>query len=64
MSLDFGIIDGPKFDYVNKGNPTIDVNPRTLYATWMNVTSGELFICTVNTIGVNVWSGQLGTLIS
>ncbi len=61
--MDFGIIDAPQFDYVNKGNPTIDVNPRTLYATWLNLTTGELFICINNSINTNVWSGMFSTVV-
>lgn len=62
--LTTNIIDSPQFDYVNKGDPTIDVNPRRLYATWLNLTSGELFICTDATTGANVWYGQAGTVVS
>lgn len=62
--LTTNVIDGPQFDYVNKGNPTIDVNPRRLYATWFNLTSGELFICTDISTGVNIWVGQLGKTVS
>jgi hypothetical protein len=62
--LPISVIDGPQFDYIQKGNPTIDVNPRTLYATWLNVTTGELFICINPTKGDNVWKGQLGTTVA
>ena len=57
------IMEGPQFDYVSKGNPTIDVNPRKQYATWMNITTGELFVCTKNTIDANSWRGSYKTII-
>jgi len=61
--LPINVINGPQFDYIQKGNPTIDVNPRTLYATWLNLLSGELFICIQNLTGDNRWQGQSGTYI-
>jgi len=51
------------FDYVSEENPTIDVNPIDRGKTWVNVTTGEVFVCTDITVGVNVWVGQLGTII-
>jgi sugar lactone lactonase YvrE len=62
-SFPVGIVDSPQFDYIQKGNPTIDVNPKTQYATWLNVTSGELWICTDNTKGFNWWKGNNGHAI-
>jgi hypothetical protein len=59
--LPVSIRDGAQFDYVNPANPTISVNPMKSWATWLNVTTGELFICVVNTTDNNEWSGQHGT---
>jgi len=59
----FGIVDAPQFDYILKQDPTITINPKKLYVTWMNLTSGELFICIDNTPDDNAWRGQLGTMI-
>ena len=61
--LNVSILDGYKFDYTSKNNPTADVNPTILYSTWVNLVSGELFICTDYTIDANVWVGQLGTTV-
>lgn len=61
--LPINVIDGPQFDYIQKGNPTIDVNPRTLYATWLNLETGELFICINNRSEENVWVGGSGLTI-
>ena len=60
---ELGIIDAPQFDYVQTGNPTIDVNPRRLHATWLNITTGELFVCIGSNTDLNVWRGQAGTQI-
>jgi len=61
--LKTSVLDGPQFDYVNPGNPTISVNPKKLYATWLNISTGELFICLDVDFGSNVWRGQFGTTI-
>lgn len=52
-----------RYDYVSPENPTIDVDPSTLYTTWLNVSTGELFVCRSNEVGLNMWIGQLGTTI-
>ena len=58
-----GIIDAPQFDYVVPVNPTIAVNPKKRFATWLNNVSGELFICLDAATGNNVWKGQMGTSV-
>lgn len=45
-----------KFDYTSTSNPTISTNPSVPNATWLNTSTGALYICTNNTAGVNVWS--------
>ena len=55
--------DSDRYDYVFSSNPTISTNPSTLYATWLNIMTGELFICRDNTMGGNIWIGQAGTSV-
>ena len=46
------------------GSPVIGTNPSTGVGTeWHNTTSGEIFLCTDATAGLNVWQGQKGTKI-
>ena len=52
-----------RWDYVMTGNPAVDTNPSSYPVTWLNLTTGEEFICIDNTVGVNVWKGTLGTTI-
>jgi hypothetical protein len=52
-----------KWDYMQTANPTVAVNPPHLYATWLNGTSGEEFVCIDNTSGANIWKGQMGTTV-
>jgi len=42
-------------------NPGQSENPEDVGAEWHNTTTGQIFICTDNTAGVNVWIGQKGT---
>ena len=44
-------------------NPTKTENPESVGAEWHNTTSGQIFICTDNTVGDNDWIGQKGTNI-
>ena len=44
------------------GSPVIGTN-KSVGAEWHNTTSGEIFICTDATTGLNVWQGQKGTKI-
>lgn len=57
------ILPNKGFDYINPGSPTISVNPSVAFVTWLNTTSGEIFVCTDNTVGANVWYGQMGTTV-
>ena len=52
---------GTNFDYTSPNNPTTDVNPSKDYATWLNTSSGEVFVCIDRTPNQNRWKGQLGT---
>ena len=51
-------------DYVSPVNPAINTNPSTIPVSWFNNVTGEMFYCTSNSIGANIWIGQLGTTIS
>lgn len=54
---------GSGFDYVNSGPPTAVVNPNRPFVTWLDMSTGEIFVCKDATSGANVWVGQLGTSI-
>jgi len=51
------------FDYVEASDPAVSTNPAYLYASWLNETTGQIFICTNNAPGANVWVGQMGDTI-
>jgi hypothetical protein len=51
-------------NYISTVNPTIDVNPPILNMTWLNSTTGEIFVCLDTTIDGNFWNGMLGTRIN
>ena len=51
------------FDYINTANPTVDVNPDRPYVTWLNSSTGEIFVCKDATAGSNVWYGQNGNSV-
>lgn len=55
---------GSRWDYVNTENPSYDTDPDKTGATWLNLTTGEEFVCTNNTAGFNEWVGSLGTWIN
>lgn len=50
------------FTYTETTDPLVTTNP-VLSATWLNSTSGEIFVCIDNTTDENTWVGQLGTVI-
>ncbi len=56
------IEDAKGFDYTETTNPTITTN-SDLPATWINSTTGEIFVCTDNTTDDNYWVGTAGTVI-
>lgn len=45
------------FDYIRDSDPTEAINPPRAYMTWLNSTTGEIFVCTDATAGSNVWVG-------
>jgi hypothetical protein len=56
----------PVANYELPSNPTATVNPVRIPVTWLNTTTGNIFICTDNTTDANVWklkSGFRGCLI-
>lgn len=53
-----------KWNYQSEVNPAIGINPVDIPSSWMNLATGEKFICIDNTIDANVWQGNLGTVIS
>lgn len=48
-----------RYDYINTGNPAIDTNPDDVGANWLNVSTGEIWVCTDNTPDANEWFGSL-----
>lgn len=54
----------PVANYEFNSNPLTTSNPKYSPCSWLNTTTGELFICIDNTTDANVWKGQLGTTIS
>jgi len=53
-----------RWDFVVPGNPTVDVNPSAVNCTWLNIATGEEFICVDNTVDGNIWRGQTGSTIT
>ena len=52
-----------RFDYVDLGDPTATTNPNNLYATWLNITTGVVYVCISNASNSNVWKA-LGPITS
>jgi hypothetical protein len=61
LDSDKGNVD--VFDYSQAGDPATDTNPAGVGASWINETSGEIFVCTDNTAGSNVWEGTAGSIV-
>ena len=55
MTQSIRILPQKGFDYINTGNPTASVNPPCALVTWLNATSGEIFLCLDNTVDSNDW---------
>ena len=49
------IIPQQGFDYINTTDPTVSVNPRLTPATWLNSSTGHIFICISNELDNNDW---------
>ena len=63
--MEAGLLTKDKgWNYDNKTtNPSITINPASIGYTWKNIVTGEVFICTDNTLNKNKWIGQLGTAV-
>jgi hypothetical protein len=59
----FNVNPFSRYDYVQAGNPATDTDPIIPYPCWLNVTTGEEFVCIDSTINDNAWRGSLGTII-
>ena len=53
----------PIANYEMATDPTATTNPVRVPVSWLNITSGELWICTDNTTDANIWKGQLGSTV-
>ena len=62
VSIGFG--SGGGFDYTSGSSPVVTTNPSSLGSTWINTTSGEIFVATDITTGENNWLGTAGTEVS
>ena len=60
----FGSGGGSGFDYTSGSSPVVTTNPSSLGATWINTTSGELFVCHDISTGANNWLGTAGTSVA
>ena len=60
-NLDLSSADG--FDYTSGSSPVVTTNPSSVGSTWINSTSGEMFVATDITSGENVWQGTAGTTV-
>lgn len=49
------IIPTQAFDYINSSSPDVSVNPEIIPVTWLNTTSGEIYVCIDNTLNANIW---------
>jgi hypothetical protein len=63
-NVGFGSGGGSGFDYTSGSSPVVTTNPSSLGATWINTTSGEIFVCNDITTGENNWLGTAGTEVS
>ena len=53
-----------RFDYEVSGNdPLVTTNPPQVGDSWVNTTTGEIFVCIDATIDDNVWKGTQGNTI-
>jgi len=52
------------YNQVESRNPTAEENPSKYPWVFLNSVTGELFLCTDNTIDANIFYGQLGTEVS
>lgn len=52
------ILPQSSYTYVYSGDPTITTNPELIGASWLNITTGNVFHCMDNTVDANVWRGK------
>jgi hypothetical protein len=52
------------FDYTSGSSPVVTTNPSSVGSTWINTTSGEIFVATDITAGENVWKGTNSSSIA
>ena len=50
-------------NYISEKNPPLDFNPSELGFKYLNIKTGETFVCLDNNLDKNVWSGDKGTII-
>jgi len=58
-----GLTTADGFDYSAGSDPVVSTNPSVVGATWINTSSGEIFVATTVTAGSNVWKGTAGTTV-
>lgn len=51
------------FWHIEASDPTTSVNDPVLFTTWLNETTGEIFVCIDNAPDANTWEGSLGTTV-
>ena len=51
------------FDYTSGSSPVVTTNPSSVGSTWINTTSGEIFVATDITSNENVWQGTAGNTV-
>lgn len=49
------------YGHIEASDPTVSVNDESLYERWLNLTTGEVFVCIDNTVDDNHWVGNQGT---
>ncbi len=47
-------------NYISTSNPTIDINPPIINMTWLNLGTGEFWVCLDNATDNNWWVGNNG----
>ncbi len=50
-------------NYISENNPPLDFNPIDKGFKWLNIKTGETFVCLNNNEGKNVWKGDNGTIV-
>jgi hypothetical protein len=58
-----GLTTADGFDYTSGSSPVITTNPSSVGSTWINSTSGEIFVATDITSNENVWQGTAGNTV-